>query len=95
MCRTVTLRLAEFEQSGEQEMSVYAQGNRAHDSGYNGRSFSIAVNGTAVADSLHLPVFVATEYTLPVTAQDGQGIIVTFTAQQGKTLLNAIDIVRQ
>jgi len=91
----VTLRLAEFEQSGEQEMSVYAQGNRAHDSGYNGRSFSIAVNGTAVADSLHLPVFVATDYTLPVTAQDGQGIIVTFTAQQGKTLLNAIDIVRQ
>lgn len=91
----VTIRLAEFETPGEQEMSPYAQGNRAHDSGFKGRVMSLDLNGQTVADSLVLKTYQATDFIVPVSVTAGQGINLTLTAQEGYTILNAIEIVKQ
>lgn len=88
----MTLCWAELETPGEQEMSPYNLGNKAMDTGFKGRLFTIQVNGRPVSVPQPLKTYQATDITLQVTVRDGQGIRIEMQAQQGATILNALKI---
>jgi len=62
------------------------------------RTFSVLVNGQLVLPSLGaanglLPLQAAS-YKVPVAAQNGQGIRLTFEASQGEAFLNGVQVRR-
>ena len=90
---TVTLCLAELETVGEQEMSVYNLGNKALDTGFNGRKMSITVNGEQVfTPEETLPTYRAKDIVSKIEAKDGNGIIIALESLEGNTILNAVKI---
>ena len=92
----VTLCLAELETVGEQEMSAYNLGNKALDTGFKGRRFSIKVNGIQVfGPDDALPTYRAKNIICQTEAKDGNGIIIVLYSEEGSTILNALKIEKR
>ncbi|MBQ9339338.1 MAG: hypothetical protein IJS13_03290 [Paludibacteraceae bacterium] len=90
---TVTLRLAELETVGEQEMSVYNLGNKALDTGFNGRKMSITINGEQVfSPEETLQTYRAKDIVQKIDVNGGNGIIIVLKPIEGATILNAVKI---
>ena len=91
----LTLSFCELETIGEQEMSPYNLGNKALDTGFDGRKQIVEVNGRTVLNSNdRLETYRATDISIDVVAHDGKGILIRLRATQGATILNAIKLIQ-
>lgn len=88
----LTLYFAELEQQGEVAMSVYNLGSKVLDTGFAGRKMTVSVNGQEVCRDWQPEWNKAEEKTVSVVATNGEGIVVSFHATQGETILNAIKL---
>lgn len=91
----LTLSFCELETVGEQEMSPYNLGNKALDTGFSGREFSVTVNGDEVLHNAHLETYRATNLSIATEANNGKGITISLQASQGATILNALRLEKE
>ena len=73
-------------------MSVYNLGSKVLDTGFEGRKMTVSVNGQVVCHDWQPEWNKAEEKTVKVVAANGEGIVVSFHATQGETILNAIKL---
>jgi beta-galactosidase len=88
----LTLSFCELETIGEQEMSPYNLGNKALDTGFNGRVQRVKVNENVVWDGQQLDTYRAIDIPIQLTVQNGKGIMITLEATQGATIINALKL---
>ena len=88
----LTLSFCELETIGEQEMSPYNLGNKALDTGFNGRIQRVKVNEDVVWDGQQLDTYRAIDVPIQLTVQNGKGIMITLEATQGATIINALKL---
>lgn len=94
----VTLLFAELLTKEQQQKLVYNLDSTVAENKpeLQGRNFDVAVNGLTVISNLsgenYLKPIEAYSTKTTVTVKDGKGINVTFTARQGETILNGIQI---
>ena len=76
-------------------MSPYNLGNKALDTGFDGRKQIVEVNGqTVLSSNDRLETYRATDISIDVVAQDGKGILIQLRATQGAPILNAIKLIQ-
>jgi beta-galactosidase len=97
----VTLHFAELEAASAAEQLAYnLAGEKAATpaTAPASRLFSVLVNGQPVLPGLSSATYLlplqAASFKLPVTAQGGQGIRLTFDASQGEAFLNGVQVRR-
>ena len=88
----LTISFCELETVGEQEMSPYNLGNKALDTGFNGRVQYVTVNEHTVWYGENLPTYRAVDVPVELTTQDGKGIMIRLRATQGGTIINALKL---
>lgn len=98
----VTLHFAELEAAPAAEQLAYNLAGEKAAAGTTatpaGRLFSVLVNGQAVLPGLSAASYLlplqAASFKVPVAAQGGQGIRLTFEASQGEAFLNGVQVRR-
>jgi hypothetical protein len=88
----LTISFCELETVGEQEMSPYNLGNKALDTGFNGRVQYVTVNEHTVWNGENLPTYRAVDVPVELTILDGKGIMIRLHATQGGTIINALKL---
>ena len=74
-------------------MSVYNLGNKALDTGFNGRKMSITINGEQVfSPEETLQTYRAKDIVQKIDVNGGNGIIIVLKPIEGATILNAVKI---
>ncbi len=74
--------------------SVYNLGNNAIGGGTTGSLMNVGINGAAVLSGVDIRTTNGVVKKVLVDVMDGKGITVNFSAIEGKTILNAIRIIK-